>query len=120
MREAQNRPDQIKPLAVLNAIRTPEAVAMAHAMDCEVPTVPNTMLHRELRRIFEAQNPVEVHAAMLATLKRTRNLMPLSDLVDSLPPSLHAAVLSKPLKKSDHLRLLEAVHTPMEQAWAWA
>lgn len=118
-REAASRPDQIDPLTVLGAIRTPEAVAMAHAMGCEVPKVPNTLLHRELRYIFEAQAPTAVHDAMLATLKRTRNLLPLSELVDQLPPSLHAAVLSKPLKKSDHLRLLQAVNTPLAQAWAW-
>jgi hypothetical protein len=120
IREAANKPEQIVPLAVLSAIRTQEAVAMARAMGCDVPKVPNTLLRRELRKIFEGQAPVAVHNAMLATLKRTRNLLPLSDLVDRLPPSLHAAVLSKPLKKSDHLRLIEAVHTPMHEAWAWA
>lgn len=119
-REAVNRPDQIVPLAVLNAVRASEAVAMACAMGCQVPKVPNTLLHRELRAIFETQSPVAVHDAMLATLKRTRNLLPLSDLVDRLPPSLHPAVLCRPLKKSDHLRLLDAVRTPLEQAWAWA
>jgi hypothetical protein len=119
IREADNRPDRIVPLAVLAAIRTPEAVAMLKAMGCEVPNVPNTLLHRELRKIFEGMDPVVVHAAMLATLKRTRNLLPLSDLVDRLPPSLHAAALSKPLKKSDHLRLIEAVRTPIGEAWAW-
>jgi len=119
IREAENRPDQIIPLAVLAAVRTPEAVQMASAMGCEVPRVPNTLLHRELRCIFAQQDPAMVHAAMLATLKRTRNLLPLSVLVESLPPSLHAAVLSKPLKKSDHLRLVEAVRTPMDEAWAW-
>jgi hypothetical protein len=119
LREAVNRPEQIHPLAVLGAIRTPEAVQMLKAMGCDAPQVPNTLMHRELRNIFQGQNPTAVHAAMLATLKRTRDLLPLSDLVDALPQSLHAAALSKPLKRADHLRLIAAVRTPMHQAWAW-
>jgi hypothetical protein len=119
IREAENRPERIVPLAVLAAIRTPEAVEMVKAMGCEIPKAPNTLLHRELRKIFQDQDPLVVHGAMLSTLKRTRNLLPLSDLVDRLPPSLHAAALSKPLKKSDHLRLIEAVRTPIGEAWAW-
>ncbi len=119
IREATNRPEQVVPLAVLAAVRTTEALQMAQAMGCEVRKVPNTLLHRELRSIFAAQSPVAIHAAMLTTLKRTRNLLPLSELVDCLPPSLHAAALSKPLKKIDHLRLVEAVRTSMDEAWAW-
>lgn len=119
IRDAINKPEQIEPLAVLSAIRTAEAVQMAKLLGYDIIGIPNTLLQRELRKFFANQDSVAVHNAMLITLKRTRDLLPLSDLVDRLPSSLHAAVLSKPLKKSDRLRLIEAVRTPMNEAWTW-
>jgi hypothetical protein len=57
---------------------------------------------------------------MVRTLKHTRNLAPVSDLVDQLPASLHAAALSVPVRRADHGRLIEAVATPLNAAMAWA
>jgi hypothetical protein len=53
-------------------------------------------------------------------LRKTRNLLPLSDLVAQLPPSLQTAALSVPLRKLDHARLVAAVNTRMNDAMAWA
>ena len=57
---------------------------------------------------------------MVRVLKRTRNLLPLSALVDQLPPSLQTAALSVPLRKVDHQRLVAAVNTPLMDAMGWA
>jgi hypothetical protein len=46
--------------------------------------------------------------------------MPLSNLVAQLPPSLHTAALSLPLRKIDHSRLISAVNTPLQDAMGWA
>jgi len=56
----------------------------------------------------------------VATLKRTRDLSPLSNLVDDLPRSLHAAALSIPVRRADHGRIVEAVSTPLGAAMAWS
>jgi hypothetical protein len=56
---------------------------------------------------------------MVCTLKRTRNLAPLSDLVDQLPDSLHAAALSIPVRRMDHCRLIEAVRIPLLETRDW-
>jgi hypothetical protein len=119
-REAEDRPDRISPVTVLGSIRTSEALEILTGLGHEAPAVSNIAMHGELRRIFESLNPRDVHASMLKTLKRSRNLLPLSDLVENLPPSLQAAALSVPLRKSDHSRLLSAIGTPLEQATAWA
>jgi hypothetical protein len=60
-----------------------------------------------------------VHLHMVRTLKRTRNLAPLSDLVDQLPVSLHAAALSISVRRSDHSRLVKAIGTSLGTAMAW-
>ncbi len=72
-----------------------------------------------MRDLFAALPSDDVHAAMVKTLKRTRDLAPLSDLVDRLPPSLHAAALSIQVRRDDHMRLGEAVSTPLAEAMAW-
>jgi hypothetical protein len=57
---------------------------------------------------------------MVRVLKRTRNLLPLSALVDQLPLSLQTAALSVPLRKADHARLVAAVNSSLQDAMAWA
>lgn len=85
-----------------------------------VPDLPNTQLHAAMRNIFARLPSQDVHQAMVKTLKRTRNLAPLSDLVDRLPASLHAAALSIQVRRDDHKRLVDAVSTPLAAAMAWA
>jgi hypothetical protein len=84
-----------------------------------VPRVPNTVLHSVLRDLFIKLDARKTHEAMVQVLKETRNLLPLSELVCQLPPSLQTAALSVPLRKLDHSRLVSAVNTPLEDAMAW-
>jgi hypothetical protein len=119
-REAKNDPGRICPLTVFEALRTHEAKEVLADLGVLVPDLPNTLLRGELRCHFERLGPDQVHAAMIRTLKRTRDLKPLASLVDRLPDSLHAAALSVPLRKSDHDRLVDAVNTPLKQALSWS
>jgi hypothetical protein len=73
-----------------------------------------------MRDSFVKLDPVEAHAGMVRVLKRTRNLLPLSALVDQLPLSLQTAALSVPLRKADHARLVAAVNSSLQDAMAWA
>jgi hypothetical protein len=57
---------------------------------------------------------------MVRVLKKTRNLMPLSNLVSQLPHSLQTAALSIPLRKADHDRLVSAVNCRLADAIGWA
>jgi hypothetical protein len=118
-RGAKNRPERICPLAVFEALRTCEASAMLINLGHSVPNVPNTALREEMRKRFETLRPAEAHEGMLRTLKQTRNMTSLAELVGQLPNSLQAAALSVPLRRSDHQRLLRAVETPLKAAMAW-
>jgi len=86
----------------------------------EIPKVPNTQLHSALRRLFVELSPREAHEGMVEVLKQTRNLVPLSALLEQLPKSLHMAALSVPFRKADHSRLIAAVNTRLEDAVDWA
>jgi hypothetical protein len=106
-------------LTIFESIRTDEAKRILALMDKAVPDVPNTKIRAALREQFQNLNSCSVHAAMVQVLKATRNLLPLSALVESMPNSLKSAALSVPLRRRDHDRLLGAIRTPLKTALQW-
>ncbi len=120
VREALECPERICPVTVLESLRSAEADAILRAMGIDVPNVPNTQRHTAMRGLFAALDPGALHVEMVRTLKRTRDLAPLSCLVDRLPASLHAAALSVSVRRADHQRLIDAAETPLNSALAWS
>lgn len=120
VREAVDCPARICQITVFESLRMAEAITILQAMGVIVPEVPNTQRHAMLRAFFAELDPVALHAEMVRTLKRTRNLALLSDFVDSLPKSLQAAALSISVRRSDHSRLIDAIKTPLHQAMTWS
>jgi hypothetical protein len=120
LREALDQPEQTSPEAIFDSIRTEEARLILSSYAISIPAVPNTELHRVLRQAFVKLDPIQAHEGMVRVLKRTRNLLPLSALVDQLPLSLQTAALSVPLRKADHDRLVAAVNTRWKDAVGWA
>jgi hypothetical protein len=120
LREPLDQPSRISPLAVLDSLRTDEANAILTYLRLPVPQVPNTAVRAELRQCFATLCAEDVHRGMLHVLKRTRDMKPLTEFIAQLPASLHAAALSIPLRKSDHVRMLQAVNAPLEHALAWS
>lgn len=119
VREAVNCPGRICPVTVLESLRADEAIAILKALGVKVPRVPNTLRHALLRDLFSELEPTSLHAEMVRTLRRTRDLAPLGELIEQVPRSLHAAALSIPVRRADHGRLIEAVGTPLDAAVAW-
>jgi len=120
MREAAEQPERTLPSAIFDSIRTMEARMILTALGVTIPDVPNTALHSVLREKFVKLDPLEAHTEMVRVLKKTRNLMPLSNLVSQLPHSLQTAALSIPLRKVDHGRLVSAVNCRLVDAMGWA
>jgi hypothetical protein len=119
VREADDRASDTSPAAIFDAIRTTEAQMILEWHGMTIPAVPNTVLSASLRELFIELDPRAAHEGMVRVLKKTRNLMPLSNLVAQLPPSLQAAALSVPIRRIDHSRLVAAVNTPLSDAVAW-
>jgi hypothetical protein len=120
LREAADRPDLVCPVTIFESLRSAEARAILRDLKVPVPDVPNTMQHAAMRECFARLQPDEVHRHMVATLKRTRNLAPLGPLIDQLPSSLQPAALSIQVRRADYERLVDAVHTALSAAMAWA
>lgn len=120
VRDAVNRPENIDPIFVLESIHRHEATKILERLNIKVPDVPNTLLHTSMRSLFEKLPSVQLHECMIAVLKETRSLLPLSELTQALPSSLQAAAFSTPLHRRDHGRLLSAIETPLSEALTWA
>ena len=119
LRDAPDRPERTSPAAIFDSLRTEEARMILRYRGVSVPSVPNTELNSVLQGLFIKLKACDAHDGMVRVLKKTRSLLRLSDLVDQLPPSLHTAALSVPLRKLDHSRLVAAVNTRLEDAIAW-
>ena len=119
-RDAVERPERTSPAAIFDCLRTDEARRILISQNVFVPQVPNTEMNAVLRELFVKLEPTIAHRGMVDVMKKTRNLLPLSQLVGQLPPSLTAAALSVPLRKLDHSRLVAAVNTRLDDAIAWA
>ncbi|MGV0129959.1 sce7726 family protein [Burkholderia gladioli] len=120
VREAVERPDLVCPITIFESLRVAEARTILKNLHVPVPDVPNTMLWGAMRECFATLPPADVHHQMVCTLKKTRNLASLSDLVDQLPVSLQPAALAIQVRRTDHDRLIEAVRTPLKVAMTWA
>ena len=120
LREAIDQPERTLPSAIFDSVRSAEARMILSSLGVTIPAVPNTRLHSVLREEFVKLDPVQAHAQMVRVLKRTRNLLPLSTLVNQLPRSLQTAALSVPLRKADHERLVAAVNSSLQDAMGWA
>ncbi len=119
LREAVDRPECTSPAAIFDSIRTEEARMILLTQGVSVPVVPNTLLNCVLRELFIKLDAHKAHDGMVRVLKKTRNLLPLSDLVAQLPRSLQTAALLIPLRKIDHTRLVAAVNARLDDAMAW-
>ena len=119
LREAIDRPDRTSPAAIFDAIRTGEARSILQLQRIPIPAVPNTRLNSVLRELFIKLDARTAHNSMVQVLRKTRNLLPLSDLISQLPRSLQSAALSVPLRRADHARLVATVNTSLQDAMTW-
>ena len=116
---AINKPERTSSAVIFDSIQLDEAKEILILNDIEVPDVPNTELYSVLQDLFVKLPSDAAHSCMVHVLKKTRNLLPLSSMVEQLPQSLKSAALSVPLRKMDQTRLLGAVNTPVNHAKNW-
>jgi Asp-tRNA(Asn)/Glu-tRNA(Gln) amidotransferase C subunit len=117
--DAEDKDERLAELSagrrLLEAVRVRSNVVwrLLARLGVEVPRVPNTLLRTELRKRFVNLDPKALHLEMVHLLKRTRDLAPLSELLNSLPPSLHAAALTLQINRSSEKRLIDVVRRPV-------
>lgn len=120
LREALEQPDRTSCAAMFDSIRLGEAKQILERNGLKVPRVPNTELYSTLRVRFIELPPQVAQTSMVDVLKKTRNLMPVADLIEQLPRSLQSVAMSVKLRRADHSRLVRAVNASASEARAWA
>jgi hypothetical protein len=120
VREAHEHPENFCTVTIFDSLRLSEVCEVLQNLGVEIPAVPNTKLHAEMRELFRALDPIAVHRQMVEILKRTRTSAPLASLVEQLPHSLRPAALSIRVKRGDQDRLIAALATPIDQALHWS
>ena len=118
-RKAIDCSDLVCTETIFESLRKTEAKAILRYLNIPIPDVPNTRQRAALREIFLRLKPKKVHDLMVMTLKKTRTLEPLKNLVSHLPNSLTPAALSFQVRRSDHNRLIKAIATPLREAVDW-
>ena len=101
LRDALDQPERTSPAIIFDSIRLNEARKILELNGADIPSVPNTQLYSVLRELFVGLSPEVAHTGMVDVLKKTRNLLPLADVVGQLPSSLQCAALSVPFRKID-------------------
>jgi hypothetical protein len=119
LRKAISCTERICPTTVFDSLRITESLEILKAMGVSVPELPNTQRHAALRALFTTLDPTVLHEEMVRTLKQTRNLATLASFVTNLPKSLQAAALSVSVPSSHHLKLINALKTPLHAAMTW-
>lgn len=113
-------PERTSALAILNTLRTPEAVSILENLSVEVPTVPNTQRRSMLEDLFADLDPASVHDQMVTTLRQTRSHSAQAHFLDSVPNSLKAAALAIGPTGAQRERISKALDTPLPVALAWS
>lgn len=119
IREAKEVLDFICPITIFESLRINEAKIIVSSLGIEIPDLPNTQMHGFLKDIFNSLPPLSVYELMLKTLKKSRSLLSLNELVLNLPKSLQPAALSIQLRFKDHERLINTMQTPLDEAILW-
>jgi hypothetical protein len=119
VREAAISPERTSTLAILNSLRSTEAVSILESLGVEVPAVPNTKKRALLEDLFADLDSHRVHDEMVRTLRRTRSHKEQADFLGSVPRSLRAAVLSRRTSEAQRGRITRALDTSLPAALAW-
>lgn len=120
IREVQDSPERVSPEIIFEAVQLRESIEILRCFGITPPDVANTEIRSVFREIFKSLDPAATHTHMVSVLRKTRNSLPLSEILPSLPDSLQAAVFSASLKPREQATLLKAINTSIREALDWA
>ncbi|MGK3949388.1 sce7726 family protein [Microbacterium sp. K2] len=120
VRETHDHPERIDPTALLETLRSGEAAQVLESIGIETPDVPNTRLWAEMRKLYAALDPVEVHRHAVGVLKRSRSRAAQEAHIGTFPPSIRTAALLGDLDDGARANLSAATSTLMSSVMTWS
>ncbi|NIY48805.1 sce7726 family protein [Cedecea colo] len=119
IREAIENTESICSSTICESLRLQESLEVLNDLGIDIPQVSNIKIRGVIKDLFADLDPKVVHQSMIKTLKRTRNLAPLRELLAQLPKALQPAALSAQLRTKDHERLIKTLNQPLDEALKW-
>ena len=86
----------VVPSVIFNSLRVPEYKEAINKHFGYIPNVPNTMIYRECKKLFELLSPNDAHALMVEVLKKRKQVF-VKNLLSELPDSLKMTCLNSNL-----------------------
>lgn len=120
VRQATESPERTDPLAILDTLRTKEAIELLKNLGMHFPQVPNTQRWSALREIYAGLDPATVHMEAVRVLKRMRSRAGLVPFLQQLPTPLRTAALAADLSASARSELSMAAWLPLTTVLAWS
>lgn len=120
VRPSRSNLNRIVPSVVFDSLQRGEARQILGRCGRPVPQVPNTAICQAMKREFEHLAPEQLHRAFVDVLRTTRSSLPIREIVDAVPDSLKAAILSVPLKSRDRARFVSAMDVRLDESLAWS
>lgn len=120
IRHAQANVQRVSPIAIFESLTLSESERVLRELGVSVPVVPNTQRYSALLELFARQEGKDVHDAMVKTLKQTRSLRSMEDILDRVPPSLYALALAARLPRPQWDNLEGAMNSTLSEAMTWS
>jgi hypothetical protein len=98
-REPVSNLSNVVPAVIFDSLRMQEYKFAVLKNFGYIPNVPNTLIYRECKRLFEQLSPIEAHKVMVEVLK-TRKQIFIKKLLLELPVSLKMTCLNSSLTKT--------------------
>lgn len=117
LRVAQEYFNNITSDSILNSVQISEARKIITRIGLPIPCVPNTLIYRELAKLFSEIDIKTLHANTVAVLRQERSQIPLADVLTKIPASLQMAVMTSSLRKVDCLRLIDTMKFTIEEVF---
>lgn len=112
IRNSRDRASELCPKTIFESLTNLEVTTILRICGAEIPDVPNIRLRRELQREFLKIDPLQLHMAMVKTLKKTRSSEKLKSVLHNLPKSVMPAAMNLRLKQVERERLIEIMRLP--------
>ena len=112
-REPISMKRHVKPKVIFDALRKPEHLRIIKKVYGYVPDVPNTRMYAECRNLFSKLAPELAHDEMVRVLSQRPDRKALAQLIDEIPSSLNAYVLSAALSRAQATRLKELMRVSL-------
>lgn len=105
---------RIEPAVVCNILRQKELMSTVQRYFGPQPELPNTLIAQHYSELFCQMSRLQVHKALVTSLRQRTNAPEFVDFISRVPTSLRSLAFAMMLSRPQRQRLLNALTTPLQ------